>query len=712
MKHPIYLLLTGLFLVHSLHASDKRIRLRADSIMQQVIDHAKIYEHIVDSYEAEIYVKGLTTIPKKNKLIRYANEIFPVDHNPKDAFFEMSGTTRFNAPNHYRNDIQAINSNRLSSGKRYKEVLSFINLNVYAPAIYNKGFIMPLSPEAFKYYTFRLDSLEDTGGATLYHIRFTPRQWSQKLLSGYLYVADKYWTIDRLDVEGHSSFSEFRLDIRFSRDETHFILPEQAELQVCYHALGNRIESNYHAAFRYRSVAWIEEEQENKKHRSLDQTRYYSLSRDTIPVIRDSAYWNSRRDLPLTTDEQAIYNSGISPNRQEHPADSTLLTRYLRLGEQLTSTVNMDYRSTRVKYSGLLNPFQLSFGSNGITYRQQIRISKTFNRDRQLRFYPEIGYLFKKRELRFKVAVDWEYLPERLGALNLTLANENQSFSSDIIKKIQEQQQDSSFNFNDLHLKYFRHYHFQVQNKIELTNGLLFHTGLSFHHRRSVREKISPDEEVLTIQAGQRTFNEFVPHIGFTYTPRQYYWMDGYRKEYLYSHYPTFTTELARAVPDILGAKGNYWRFEAGMFQSVKLGLSERLSYNLSGGLFFNQHNTYFADFRYFAKHYFPESWGDRFGGVFHNLAGEWYNASDKYIQGHLMYESPFILLRFIKPRAHKYIVSERFYLSQLWTPVRPNYSELGYGVGSDICNIALFLSFEEFRYQSIGVKFALELFR
>ena len=57
-------------------------------------------------------------------------------------------------------------------------------------------------------------------------------------------------------------------------------------------------------------------------------------------------------------------------------------------------------------------------------------------------------------------------------------------------------------------------------------------------------------------------------------------------------------------------------------------------------------------------------------------------------------------------------LVSERFYLSQLWTPVLPNYSELGYGIGSDLFHIALFLGFEEFKYQSVGLKFALELFR
>ena len=388
-------------------------------------------------------------------------------------------------------------------------------------------------------------------------------------------------------------------------------------------------------------------------------------------------------------------------------ADSSALTRYLQLGERLTSTVNRDYKSTRVKYSGLLNPFQLSFGSNGITYKQEARISKTFEHDRQLRFHPEIGFLFKEKELRLRLTTDWEYHPERQGILNLTIANDNQSYSSEVIHQINEILKDTPIRFDDLNLKYFQHYYAKLMNQIELMNGFWLSAGLAYHHRTPVKKNKDTGLDL-------KDHNEFTPVIGLTYTPRQYYWMDGYRKEYLHSHYPTFRIELARSIPDLLGCTGNYWRMEAGMNQTVRLGLSERLSYNLSGGLFFNQHNMYFADFSYFAKRYFPEPWGDRFGGIFHNLGGDWCNASDKYIQGHLMYESPFILLRFLKPnpKAHKYLVSERFYLSQLWTPVLPNYSELGYGIGSDLFHIALFLGFEEFKYQSVGLKFALELFR
>lgn len=693
-------------LVHSdLRAQEKTPVTRADSIMRQVIHQAPIYEHVLESYEAETYVKGRTHVPRKNKLLRYAYLVFPIERHPRDAFFEMSGLTRYDAPNHYRNEIVAINSSHLAAGRHYKEIASFVNLNVYSPTIYNKGMIMPLSPDAFKYYTFRQEGTDTISGIPVYNIRFTPRQWSQKLLSGNLYVTDELWTIDRIEIQGHSSFSEFNLSIRFNRDEKHFILPEEADLQVCYHALGNRIESDIHAAFRYKSISWVEEDHESRKLYSLDQTQYYTITSDTLSFTQDSAYWNSRRDKPLTTDEKALYTTGTNAVRTE--ADSSVLTRYLQLGERLTSTVNKDYKSTRVKYSGLLNPFQLSFGSNGITYKQEARISKTFEHDRQLRFHPEIGFLFKEKELRLRLTTDWEYRPERQGILNLTIANDNQSYSSEVIHQINEILKDTPIRFDDLNLKYFQHYYAKLMNQIELMNGFWLSAGLAYHHRTPVKKNKDTGLDI-------KDHNEFTPVIGLTYTPRQYYWMDGYRKEYLHSHYPTFRIELARSIPDLLGCTGNYWRIEAGMNQTVRLGLSERLSYNLSGGLFFNQHNMYFADFSYFAKRYFPEPWDDRFGGIFHNLGGDWYNASDKYIQGHLMYESPFILLRFLKPnpKAHKYLVSERFYLSQLWTPVLPNYSELGYGIGSDLFHIAFFLGFEEFKYQSVGLKFALELFR
>ncbi len=120
------------------------------------------------------------------------------------------------------------------------------------------------------------------------------------------------------------------------------------------------------------------------------------------------------------------------------------------------------------------------------------------------------------------------------------------------------------------------------------------------------------------------------------------------------------------------------------------LGLCRRLNYHISAGLYTQQKSTYFADFRYFTRRNFPDTWDDQIGGVFNLLKGEWFNASDKYIQAHFMYESPLSYLRFSASTPRKVHAngltlypSERFYLSQLWTPVLPSYTEVGYGSGT-----------------------------
>lgn len=689
--------------------SDALSQQQADSVMRLVIANASAYANAVSEYEAEIYIKGRSEILKRNFLMHFAHHLFPVDRHHKNMIFEMVTRSAYHAPNRYVHRFEAANGNSIPNSAKQQEVLAFLNLNVYSPTIYDDGVIMPVASDAFRYYRFNLESVEDTAGLKIYKIRFLPRQWSQKLVCGDLYILDKIWSIDKIDMNGRASFAEFNMVVTYSRNFRRFLLPEKADLFLRYHVLGNAIVSQYHSAFRYQEVKWVEEDYESKKWKSLDLTSYYRLSSDTVPIIQDTTFWNRHRDVPLTEEENQLYHSQQDTTLAK--ADSSQATRYLKLTERLTNTVNLDYHTTRIKYSGILNPFQLGYSArNGITYKQQIRLSKTFNRDRQLRFRPEIGYVFKRKEIFFKVGGDWEYWPERLGALGLTIANGNQSYSSEITDQIKEQLKDSTINFDNLDLKYFRHYYIDLRNTIEIFNGLQLAAGVSYHRRVPVKRHAEAGEGVDEII--NQDYNDFTPLINISYTPRQYYRMDGHRKEYVYSYYPTFAVEVARGIPGVGKSTGNYCRVEVDVEQSISLGLLRRLNYHLSGGLYTMQKSTYFADFQFFTRHNFPESWNDRLGGVFNLLKGEWFNASDRYVQAHLMYQSPFILFQLFKPDASKYILSERFYVSQLWTPVLPSYTEIGYGFGNHIFNIAVFAGFDRWKYDGIGLKFAFELFQ
>lgn len=674
--------------------------------MRQVIRLAPRYQQAIQHYQADTYIKGYTYTPKRNRMIRYMHWLTPVDKHPDNQLFELDAQSNYQAPNHYQNRIKAFQTSRLSEGSHYQELFAFINMNIYAPTIYDKEIITPLSPEADKYYAFRLEGSELVEGRLLHRIRFTPRKWSQKLLSGELQVVDSLWTVDRILMKGRASLEDFEIDMRFSREESQQLLPVQADLRMQFEAFGNQIITELHAALRYQEIIYNTSFEEGDR-LSLDETRYYTVAGDSLRLITDSSYWASRRDKPLSTTEQALYNE--TPTIEQ--IDSSLINHYAQLGQRLTSTVNRDYKSVRMQYSGLFNPLQLSYGSeHGVTYKQELRLSHTYARDRQLRFHPEVGILFRSKQLRIKATTDWEYKPERRGMLRLTLANDNQEFPSEVIQLISEKLQLTEkvkdFNFKELDLPYYHHYYADLSNQIELFNGLTFFGGIAYHLRTPVQK----EREGTLIKL--KNANDFEPFIGLTYTPRQHYWMDGYRKEYLYSAFPTLRLELGKGIYGVMGSHSDYWRLETGLNQTLRLGLSERLSYNFSSGFYFETHYNYFANFRYFAKQYFPEPWRDRFGGIFHLLSSDWYYASERYVQAHCMYEAPFILLHFIKPRTHRYIVSERFYLSQLWTPVKPNHTEMGYGVGNDLLNVALFLGFDKFKYQGAGLKLSLELFR
>ena len=210
-----------------------------------------------------------------------------------------------------------------------------------------------------------------------------------------------------------------------------------------------------------------------------------------------------------------------------------------------------------------------------------------------------------------------------------------------------------------------------------------------------------------------KTYGDFIPILNVKYTPGQYYRMDGNRKEYVRSDYPTIEFEYARGIPNIMGSKGNYERLELEIQQRIPLGMLRCLNYRVGGGFFTSQKSVYFANFAYFARRNFPDSWEDEIGGVFQLLERDWYNASASYAQAHVMYESPFVLLQLLKKDiATKYVFSERIYLSQLYAPVLPSYTEVGYGIGNHLFNIGAFISLEKTKYHSVGVKFAFELFQ
>jgi hypothetical protein len=288
-----------------------------------------------------------------------------------------------------------------------------------------------------------------------------------------------------------------------------------------------------------------------------------------------------------------------------------------------------------------------------------------------------------------------------------------------MIDKINKEMPDTII-FDDFDLEYFRHFHLELKSKYELSNGLLASAGIDLDWYNPVKSKNtqSPlkklqqekiDEDILDIVSNK--YSAFAPTFELIWTPHQYYRINGKKKEYVGSSYPTFSMEYSRGVKDFFSTNSDYERIEADIQQKIPIGLMNSFQYYIGGGWFTKTHSVYFADFKRFQRRNFPESWNDPIGGVFHLLDGEWYNLSNSYLQAHFMYETPFAVLRLFKG-VTKDILTERFYISQLYTPNLPCYTEAGFGVGNFFVNAGIFISLEQGKYQSFGAKAVFELGR
>ena len=686
---------------------------KADSIILKVLENRDFYGKYIEEYNATAYIKGDRYIKKKNMLYRYAPDFLYLDKKGKNAFVESVVDIHFKAPNYFTQQILAVNGSKISIKDIRERAMQFLNVNIYNPAIFNNQIFIPGIKKIFKYYRFEYVSAMDTLSLRIHKIRLIPKIRSQQLVSGFFYIVDGLWTIYQMNVEGKWQFSKFRIETEFGLPEKDFLLPKKTEITFHLKLFGNEVINHYFSSFQYTTVKKYHPDAAEKK-TNYDLSNYFNVSVDSLPVIKDENFWEKNRSVPLTAYEKSLIEP--FPERPQTKDSLNLAQKSWNFFSQgFVSSKNFKYNDSQMSYSGLINLFKLAYTKmDGVLYWQEFLYKKTNTSGRELLIKPSLGFVFRRKQIYFDLPVQWVFKPMKMGEIRFNIQNRNQSYNSTFIDMIEKAIPDS-IHFNDFNLEYYRHYSSSLSGQYEIVNGLLLHGGFNYDWYVPVQNKnssgidfrkaINPDVEDLM----KHHYRVFLPTAGIIWTPRQFYRIRGKRKEAVGSSFPTLSAECSWGIKGILDSNSNYTQLEADIQQKIPIGLMNSFQYYLSAGAFLKTSSLYFADFHLFRKHNFPKSWNDPIGGVFQLLPGDWYNASRSFIQMHLMYEFPCTFLRLFR-NVTKDIVSERIYLSQLYMPILPSYTEIGYGIGNFIGDAGIFVSFMKGKYGSIGAKFTFDL--
>ena len=91
---------------------------------------------------------------------------------------------------------------------------------------------------------------------------------------------------------------------------------------------------------------------------------------------------------------------------------------------------------------------------------------------------PRIGYNFKEKEFYWRVRSDFDYWPRKRAALHLEFGNGNRIYSSDVLDDLKAIP-DSIFDFNQIHLDYFKDLYLNLRHSWEIVNGLSLEVRVS-----------------------------------------------------------------------------------------------------------------------------------------------------------------------------------------------------------------------------------------
>ena len=691
----------------------------ADSIIERVMTFAPSYESIVSDYRANLYIKGKMNIQKKNFILRYVPSMFRLQKGVREYLLETYSDLHYTAPNIYDQKVKA-SQGTVRGNRGLPGLLEYFSVNIYSSSLLNdERLLSPLAKNGQKYYKYRIDSVMGDPNNLDYRIRFIPRTKSDQLVGGYMIVSSNVWSVREIRFSGRSELITFTCWIKMGevgkKDE---FLPVRYDVEALFKFLGNKVDGHYTASLDYKSIELKERKVRKKEKKKYNLSESFSLQCDTNAYKTDASTFGVLRPIPLSEGEKQLYKDyTYRRDTVSVQQKSKSQAFWGTMGDLMVEDYKFNLSNIgSVRFSPFINPLLFSYsGSNGLSYRQDFRYNRIFRGDKWLRIVPKLGYNFTRKEFYWSLNADFEYWPQKRGFFRLSVGNGNRIYSSKMLDELKAMP-DSIFNFDLIHLDYFKDLYFNFRHSFEITNGLDISLGFSAHKRTAVEKSrfvITGDYPMPPPEFMERfrnTYISFAPRIRVEWTPALYYYMNGKRKINLRSDYPTFSVDYERGIEGVFKSTGEYERVEFDLQHKIQLGLMRNIYYRFGFGMFTNQDELYFVDFANFARHNLPVGWNDEIGGVFQVLDGRWYNSSRRYVRGHFTYEAPFLILRHLM-KYTRYVQNERLYISALSMPHLQPYLEVGYGIGTHVFDVGVFVSSENWKFSGIGCKFTFELF-
>lgn len=542
----------------------------AYAVMRKTIGLANYHLNQVQTYDAEIYIKGTALFDKLPRAIAKRIEVNNIRVEEGQAYMmESMNEVDFKAPDKY--DMKIIASQNTIPG--YVESINpmnYINASLYQQQI--ESFVSPLARSAFSYYTYSFEGSFLQGSYMIDKIKVAPKRKSQQLCEGYLYIVEDLWCLHSSDLEVTTIAGILYLEQLYANVIMDAWLPVSHKLEAKVDMAGVEAGVTYVSSLEYKEVVLnpnlprsyfmptatkeeeaivretskeqekileimqkdeltdrdmarvtklMEEEAENAsgegKNLELEGTKF---TIEKGAVINDSMFWNARRPVPLTPEEistLAVRDSvmGYSGGGKVSKDSTRYVGRKKSSFKKLVQGNN--YRSadrlTNFEHTGLLDLEMLSYNTvDGLQYGQHFKFNTTKDRITTYRSELWAGYAFHRKA----PIITWNssilYAPKIRGKVALRL--DYTSFDFNEVSGIPRFTNVMyTLFYRENHSRRYETINASLEHRMDLATGLVLTTTVDADLRRELTNYLDLPEnpEFSIFLRNSKTFSDNVP---------------------------------------------------------------------------------------------------------------------------------------------------------------------------------------------------------
>lgn len=591
----------------------------AYAIIQHAIDHKKEYLKSINSFRSEVYVKATELVEKeeRHRQKRQSDDLKLEDSTPEDPFaetekakqellgnlnmVEMQLTLNYAYPKQYKEERTGY---KLYGNKKGLFIPRFgeVDFNFYRNLVHLHGIaaapiISPLSSTAILSYKYKLIESVEEDGQLVHKIEIIPRKTGNSTCSGYIYINDGLWNINRIAVtlpeDGLKFFDAFqlRLDYRQLPDERW--IPYRQEFNY-------ETQQGRYKTFKGSTTIRFEEyEADYAFPPDFFDNEIVRTTREAYE--RDTAYWKATRPESLTAQQQQLVALRDSIERVHNSKEyqDSITAAYNKVSFLELIWDGVGWRNNDRKLHLFLGsiPALIDFSVvGGFRIGPYLSGFKRWENGRMMSLSGRVHYGFRNEDVQGYADGWMRYNPHRLADVSLGGGRAFQSINT--YDAFLNQLRPSNYILND---------ELYAGHRIELFNGFYLRTDMQYQNRQSIvglndtsflTSFIEDTEEVLDFE----NYQAFITDWGISYTPAQQYMTEPNRKVVLGSKFPTFSLRHKRGWRGPLGSDVDFDYLELEIKQDLLLGIFGHSLYNVEVGNFINTRGLEFIDYRRFRQ--------------------------------------------------------------------------------------------------------------